>query len=95
MKKNSTLFDKIKSFFSPKIIYEISIVCKSQDEDSVIESIETFFDDYIIVSIEEDNNVENPNISIDLKITDNPNYIIVLVVLLIFLVHMSWMLKIT
>lgn len=94
MKRFFILFNKISLFFSPKTVYEISIVCKSKDVNSVLESIETFFDDYIIVSIEEDNNAEVPKISIDFKTTNNPNYIIVLVVLLIFLGHMTWMSKI-
>ena len=93
MGKIKKLFYFIEKFFGTKSILEISIICKKGETERIITNLEKLKCDYIVVSVVEDEKIDQSKLTGELKPVDNPNGFIFITVLF-FLGYVLYMLKI-
>lgn len=93
MGKIKKIFYIIEKFFGTKSILEISIICKKDETERIIASLEKLKCNYIIASVVEDEKIDHPKLTGELKPVDNPNGFI-LITCLFFLGYVLRLLKI-
>ncbi|MBW9298256.1 hypothetical protein D9N16_05675 [Lactococcus raffinolactis] len=93
MGKIKKIFYIIEKFFGTKSILEISIICKKDETERIIASLEKLKCNYIIASVVEDEKIDHPQLTGELNTVDNPNGFI-LITCLFFLGYVLHLLKI-
>ena len=93
MSKIKKLFNWCEKFLGSRSILEINIICKKDETERIITSLEKLKCNYIIASVVEDEKIDHPKLTGELKPVDNPNGFI-LIACLFFLGYVLRLLKI-